>query len=644
MNSNLKIISDLTEEITEAIKNGVHPEKIMAITCTTKVADELIERIRTRLLELGDTESATGILNGYVGTANCVFGRLLRELALERGLSPTQKVLSDTEAGSLFHTTVSGTIDKFYHKNSEVFYRLGLDNRNNDWRNKVFEIVKLARQNGLSSEEVKECADYSWEIMKSWLPMSHSTSEQLDKGLESALKFAESTLPGGDSTRLTLKVVEKIKLALVDWKRNGYLSWEQWAELSKLAPGKRSEDDVSQVCATASVHYAHPRLHGDMKEAIFALFHCAAEAMEKYVEEKNKRGVIDFIDQEFLALELLTDKENEKALKERISAVFVDEFQDLSPLQIAINMQLLNIADNVAWTGDVKQAIYGFRGTDPMEQALAIETWSWRDSGSKDIGTDAAHIAVGMKEVIDQRDEYLVMDKITKSLRPLKAGDIAVLCKSNRDCVKVASALSKIGISATVGKSGLMETQEVAYDVAEYTDKDAVHVLTYDKSKGLEWPFVILYSLGRSSKRDKLPVFDNVIAVSTKEFDIENPLDGRKLYYCPWPYGNRKRKVDLDGFVENTKELREKEEQLLKENQRLMYVGITRANDYLVFVDRDYSKIGSIDDKGQKVIANLGVIEEDLEDDSSGNKIGKIVVNGERFTCKIKEISIAEGK
>ena len=46
-------------------------------------------------------------------------------------------------------------------------------------------------------------------------------------------------------------------------------------------------------------------------------------------------------------------------------AVYVDEFQDTSPLQLALFVALSQIAQTSAWVGDPKQAIYGFRGADP---------------------------------------------------------------------------------------------------------------------------------------------------------------------------------------------------------------------------------------------------------------------------------------
>lgn len=830
--------SRLSYEILQSIKNGVAPENIVATTFTTKAADELIERVRLKLLEAGDAESAARILDGYVGTMNSVFGRLLREFAMEMGLSPVQKVLAETEATTLFDTIAAEEIDKCHRDYHLVFQRLGQE----EWSKKVLDMLKLARENGMGAQEVRACADYSWTTMSDWLPDPLANAKELDDALKAALIVAKQQLPGEDQTKKTQDAVGVIRSALADWDRNGFIPWQMWAKLSKLDVGKSSRDAVAPILTAASVHARHPRLHQDMKEIIYALFTCAAEAMETYAVEKRKRGLIDFTDQESLALQLLKDEKNIEALKDRISDVFVDEFQDSSPLQIALNMQLRELAQNATWVGDVKQAIYGFRGTDPElmqiamtsipdlnieildasyrsrkslvefvnaifvpvfeargmsadrvaldpkredkpEQALSVEAWSY--PGSKNQSTDAAHLAYGVLTILNQKEQYILMDKITRDARSLKAGDIAILCRSNDECVKVASALSQLGIPATVGEGGLMATAEVVFAVAamrylvdasdtlslaelihfssdtwgegswlndwlqsdkglerirkepliqqldnvrekigqmspsevlelalvtakadlvalswgqgdqrlanldalrklaikyedtagtngtaataigfllflneverdkelnlvaESTNDHAVRVLTYHKAKGLEWPFVIMNSLEKSSEKNgPPPVFERTMAVSTTPFNVQDPLHGRRLYYWPWPYGKTYSKVGLDAFVENAPELQQRKQQLLDENQRLLYVGMTRARDYLVFAARDFSKVRWIQEltteSGHQVLSAIGVVSDNQDNIPQDKKDGKMIVNGREFPCAVRALSIEE--
>ena len=110
------------------------------------------------------------------------------------------------------------------------------------------------------------------------------------------------------------------------------------------------------------------------KRNILGVYRTAAEALQIYADYKASNGLVDFIDQEHEALRLLDKPEVAEHLQETLSRVFVDEFQDTSPIQLALFLKVSQIADRSFWVGDPKQAIYGFRGTDPelIEKAAAV--------------------------------------------------------------------------------------------------------------------------------------------------------------------------------------------------------------------------------------------------------------------------------
>ncbi|MBQ5926747.1 MAG: UvrD-helicase domain-containing protein, partial [Clostridia bacterium] len=66
-------------------------------------------------------------------------------------------------------------------------------------------------------------------------------------------------------------------------------------------------------------------------------------------------------DLEHIALRLLKQGSVQKQIREKYAYVFVDEYQDVNPVQ----EELLNLlsGDNVFLVGDIKQAIYAFRGS-----------------------------------------------------------------------------------------------------------------------------------------------------------------------------------------------------------------------------------------------------------------------------------------
>jgi ATP-dependent helicase/nuclease subunit A len=93
-----------------------------------------------------------------------------------------------------------------------------------------------------------------------------------------------------------------------------------------------------------------------------------------YAERKRTLSGLDFADLERYALKLLTGEgsadaqlspsETALALRKRYKYIFVDEYQDINPVQQAI-LDSLSSGDNVFVVGDVKQSIYAWRGAEP---------------------------------------------------------------------------------------------------------------------------------------------------------------------------------------------------------------------------------------------------------------------------------------
>ncbi|MCL6625657.1 MAG: helicase-exonuclease AddAB subunit AddA [Alicyclobacillus shizuokensis] len=84
-------------------------------------------------------------------------------------------------------------------------------------------------------------------------------------------------------------------------------------------------------------------------------------------EAKRRRQALDFSDLEHLALRVLSDPESgeRERLRRRFVEVFVDEYQDTSPIQDALLTAVSRPEGNLFAVGDVKQSIYRFRMAEP---------------------------------------------------------------------------------------------------------------------------------------------------------------------------------------------------------------------------------------------------------------------------------------
>lgn len=90
---------------------------------------------------------------------------------------------------------------------------------------------------------------------------------------------------------------------------------------------------------------------------------------EMFSERKRELGVLDYSDLEHYTLSLLknsddTDSDICVQMREDLSEIYIDEYQDINPLQDEI-FKRIRKKNNCFMVGDVKQSIYRFRNAEP---------------------------------------------------------------------------------------------------------------------------------------------------------------------------------------------------------------------------------------------------------------------------------------
>jgi ATP-dependent exoDNAse (exonuclease V) beta subunit len=770
-----RIVNDIADEVLVRT-----PEQILATTFTIKAADELVERARAKLFEQGKADAAAQLLGARFGTVNAVCSQIVNEFAIDLGRSPSTNVIGESNMSLVFSVAADAAIAARAEILNELSDRFGYNDPRApgtgeppDWRRTVRTIATLARANGIDAGQLASSAQRSTESFLACFPPPATDGADLDTALASALKDAFQMRPavvsstGADS-------VETIRGAHERILRGETLNWPTWARLTKVkcAPTKDGQpynQALARLIAAAGRHSEHPRLRSECEQFIAETFDCAAEALTAYQHWKAERGLLDFTDQEALALEVLKTPDLAARLKERVSRVFVDEFQDSSPLQLAVFTLLGELVDESTWVGDPKQAIYGFRGADteltqaaflgaggaPKDNSVLSKSWRSRkslvdlfnamftpvfermglpaaqhafsDAERSDVGFDkpsagwwwligkveeqAQALAEGIRQTLAEAENWLVEDDKHEH-RPITPGDIAILCRSNTDVGRFAAALSRAGLPVAVERSGLTHTPHVEFvlaacrRVADATDRlalaelarffaddagsdawlqaatsddadaalraevpisgaldrlanqllsftpaelvdavlalpalmshieswgdtamrlddlealrgfshayeeectasgapatlqglllalegaepkrppslttDAIQVMTYHGSKGLEWPMTVMTGLSWESKAR---LFEPV-AETIGELDWRNPLLERWIRFWPWPYGQSGKGSTIEVAVANSEIGLRALQRAVEEDTRLLYVGATRARDYLIF-------------------------------------------------------------
>lgn len=372
----------LARLIHEAVADkSARPEAVLATTFTNRAAAELAERARETLLQVGETQAAHRLHAARVGTVNSVCGRLVHDFAFLHGLSPRVSVLDERKAaGEPLRAGSEALPRELLDELEDLHSRMGLIGAHPggisapgewDWQQDVVRIVNLARSNGIGVERFPEFVKRSTAGLVGLLQAPADDGEVLDRALQEALqRFLDEVDLDVDTTNKTKNECQRVRSALRGVRN---LPWSEWASLAQLDTGQKSRHQADPVREAAAAHDRHPRLHENLRRAVNAVFDAAAYVLEAYQEHKRGLGVIDFVDQETEALALLQDDAVRAQLREEIDLVLVDEFQDTSPIQLAIFLELAHIAPRSVWVGDPKQAIYGFRGADPslMDAAVA---------------------------------------------------------------------------------------------------------------------------------------------------------------------------------------------------------------------------------------------------------------------------------
>ncbi len=89
-----------------------------------------------------------------------------------------------------------------------------------------------------------------------------------------------------------------------------------------------------------------------------------AEHYREFVALKKKRRMVDFDDLLELGIRDLADPEYARTRHWRFRSLFVDEFQDVNPLQFDLLRAWLGPESTLCVVGDPNQAIYGWNGAD----------------------------------------------------------------------------------------------------------------------------------------------------------------------------------------------------------------------------------------------------------------------------------------
>ncbi len=376
----------LSRDVAAALLDGsARPEGLVAITYTVKAAGELESRTRRVLLEKGRADLAARLRDGYVGTIHAVCQRLLREFALEAGLSPWLEPIPDSERRHLFDRALAQVVAGKESRINQLARRLSMQ----DWKAILRRMVDRARENGMEAAEVGRSAAESRETLRSLLPPADVAAAEYPERLRRelarlapALRAQAAADRGNASARSRAAAAASLA---AEQERSGTPPWKDQVQLARLVDMKKLAPVARGFVELVSSHHRSEAFQADLVEMQAELFALAARALDALAAEKAASRVVDFGDMLALAHRLLARPAVAAAMRDRLDLVVVDEFQDTSPIQLALVAALGAAARRSIWVGDRKQAIFAFQGSDPELMSAALD-WALRGQSPDILG------------------------------------------------------------------------------------------------------------------------------------------------------------------------------------------------------------------------------------------------------------------
>ncbi len=510
-----RLVNDMAGQIQNGIvRNGkdvkVRGDQVIATTFTKKAAAELQERTRKILEDKGMFDEASRLANAAIGTIHSVAFQMLSRFWYLAGISADVRIMPEEDVRFYVNQSLASCVteeDIAFFDKYRKFFGLTTTKEGNYlkepdtkfWLDDLRAIVNTIhnfRVEDVESGE-KESIRLVEELYKNPYPNQDATPEyakgvmeRLEVGVRKCRRLAKAADDlAGMVTKAFSENVEEAELRLL------------LASIIKRLSGSKSldgsaVDDLAELLRIQRVLACSPEVLRLQKEYIHRIFALAAKWRKEYAEFKESRCLLDFNDLERKFYDLLQIKDVEEEIRSNYKSLFVDEFQDCSPLQVRIFEKLGSMMESVTYVGDKKQSIYGFRGTElsvvesvtdefPKQLDVVDENGnmittlkeSWRstktlvdftnqiferafegeiapelvrlekaDGGNGDADEKPEHwwFDVGNNDLFYKELALKVNSLINE--RGLKAKDVAILFRNNYDCVKMASLLRGLGL------------------------------------------------------------------------------------------------------------------------------------------------------------------------------------------------------
>lgn len=358
----------ITTDVAKMVRDKqLNPDQVIMTTYTKAAAQELREKAKKELTNLGLHREAQQMEHALIGTVHSVANTFLTKYWYLLGIMPDAAAMEENELQMYRDHSLRGMLDQqdrsFLYKYAETYNvtynpkerKAGINYE--FWKKDLCDVLDYIQWYGIDEEQLKKSMDTTESIIKCLEPRDNS----------SLIEDAKAVIIEVDDVLTNMRQGKKVKeqRKRIDYYKNRDLSSEELKDLADIAKERCKDSATTKRFLTnlADSTIFTAETVKDHRKYASLIFRLAARWQKEYRQYKDEHHLIDFNDMEEMFSQLLDMKEVQQDITSRYTHLFVDEFQDSNPMQVRIFQKLSSLL-NTCYVGDKKQAIYGFRGSD----------------------------------------------------------------------------------------------------------------------------------------------------------------------------------------------------------------------------------------------------------------------------------------
>lgn len=406
--------SVMVKKIVDDVVKGVPVKDILVVSYTKASATDMRLKIINALFDVAKDENVKNVDKireeidnlpfAEIGTMDSFLGRIIKENFEFLKISPKAQQMDETESKDMKRRALKKVMNDEYEKQAEDFIRVASrasgivdDTPLSEIVLRIYDAISINPRPDefkamlLSSVTDNPDSVYGKIILDFYRDLAAETLPFVKRTIDvtalndapvhaAALRYSVETLEQLSNVCTANDAKKIIERYVKPNFRGGKPKISDEDKALVTTARDKTAEIIEKLSEKLFVDYTNYNVN-DAKEFMRVVMRVVEEFDREYERLKKRENKIDFADLSKYAVKLLKDESRREEIRQKFSLVFVDEYQDINPLQEEI---LLKITDgNLFMVGDVKQSIYAFRNADSKiftDKKKSFETGKARGS------------------------------------------------------------------------------------------------------------------------------------------------------------------------------------------------------------------------------------------------------------------------